>query len=127
VRQRQSLKVDRKSGDATVTTETLDDDAGFAQRIRDLKESVPDIGPVEARFLATLCDGCGARAALDFENPRLPDGWAATGAGDFCPACQAMNLSARYPRYGYPAIPSCGVRIYIAWRAGGRIAARGVA
>ena len=113
MRQRQSLKVDRKSGDATVTTETLSDEAGFAQRIRELKESVPDIGPVEARSLATLCDGCGSGAALDFESPRLPDGWAATGAGDFCPACQALNLSAGYPRYGYRVGLSCRARIYM--------------
>lgn len=91
MRQRQSLKVDRKSGAATVTTETVDDDVGFAQRIAELKESVPDIGPVEARSLTTLCDGCGATVALDFDNPRLPDGWAATCDGDFCPRCRALN------------------------------------
>jgi hypothetical protein len=95
MRQRQSLKVDRKSGAATVTTETLDDDVSFSQRIAELKASVPDIGPVEARFLALACNGCGTTAAVDFESPRLPDGWTATEAGDFCPGCQALNLSAR--------------------------------
>lgn len=60
VRGRQQLKIDRRTGDATLTTEVIDDDAGFGQRIAELKASVPDIGPVEARFLTTVCDGCGA-------------------------------------------------------------------
>lgn len=91
MRQRQSLKIDRQTGDATLTTETLDDDADFAARIRELKESVPDTGPVEARFLALTCNGCGAVAELDFDNPELPPGWASCADGDFCPACQVLN------------------------------------
>jgi hypothetical protein len=87
MRQRQSLAFDRKSGAVTATAETLCD-AGFAQRAAELKESVPDIGPVEAPSLAAVCDGCGARAALDFDSPQMPDGWAEHDDGDYCPACQ---------------------------------------
>jgi len=87
MRQRQSLKLDRETGDAIVTTETLPG-AGFGQRIAGLKESVPDIGPVEARFLHARCDGCGTTAELDFDNPRMPDGWAGHDDGDYCPRCQ---------------------------------------
>jgi hypothetical protein len=58
---------------------------------RELKDSVPDIGPVEARMLTAVCDGCGVPVDLDFDHPELPGGWAATEAGDFCPACQALN------------------------------------
>lgn len=91
MRERQTLRADRKTGDVTVSSELVDDDAGFDQRIAELKASVPDIGPVEARSLRTVCDGCEAVAELDFENPRLRDGWAATEAGDFCPGCQSLN------------------------------------
>jgi hypothetical protein len=91
MRQRQSLKISRQSGTATVRTEVLTDDPGFARRIQELKDSLPDIGPVEARFAAAVCNGCGARVALDFDDPRLPGGWAVTEAGDFCPGCQTLN------------------------------------
>lgn len=91
MRERRSLKIDTKSGDVTVTTEALDDDVSFAQRIAELKDSVPDIGPVDARFLALACNGCEATAPLDFNSPRLPDGWVACEAGDFCPRCQALS------------------------------------
>lgn len=87
MRERQQLIVDRNTGDATMTTEVIDDNAGFAERIAGLKDSVPDIGPVEARFLTTVCDGCGTTASLDFDDPRLPGGWASCEAGDFCPHC----------------------------------------
>jgi hypothetical protein len=91
MRQRQQLVIDRKTGDATATAETIEDDADFGQRIAELKDSVPDIGPIEARSLTALCDGCGTRVALDFDRPELPGGWAATEAGDFCPGCQTLN------------------------------------
>jgi hypothetical protein len=91
MRERQHLVISRKSGDVSVTTVAVGDDADFAQRCRELKGSVPDIGAVRARLLTAVCDGCGARSALDFDHPELPGGWAATGVGDFCPGCQALN------------------------------------
>jgi len=94
MRQRETLKISRESGDAVATTEVLDDDAGFAQRITGLKDSVPDdIDPVEARYLGVRCDGCGTAAELDFDDPRYPDGWAEREDGDFCPACQTLHVS----------------------------------
>jgi hypothetical protein len=91
MRERRQLVISRQTGDATLATEVIGDDADLAQRIAELKASVPDIGPVEARFLATRCDGCGTTAELDFDNPRLPDSWAAADNGDFFPRCQALN------------------------------------
>lgn len=91
MRHRQQLAISRQTGDATLTTVAIDDDADFAQRIRELKESLPDIGPTDAKFATAACDGCGTRAALDFEDPKLPRGWVAAEAGDFCPVCQALN------------------------------------
>jgi hypothetical protein len=90
MRERQQLVIDRRTGGATVTTEIVPD-AGFAERIAGLKASVPDIGPVEARSLTVLCDGCGARAGVDFDSPELPPGWAACEAGDLCPRCQSLS------------------------------------
>lgn len=91
MRQRQQIVIDRKTGDATATAETIEGDAGFGQRIAELKDSVPDIGPVEARMLTAVCDGCRTTVALDFDHPELPRGWAATEHGDFCPGCQTLN------------------------------------
>jgi hypothetical protein len=91
MRQRQRLVISRQTGEASLTAETVDDDAGFGQRIRELKDSVAISGPVEARMLTALCDGCGARVELDFDHPELPGGWAATEHGDFCPGCQSLN------------------------------------
>ena len=89
MRERQQLTVSRKDGSVTFSAVTVDDDAGFAQRIAELKGTVPaDLGPVKARLLTAVCDGCGATAELDFENPRLPDGWAEHDDGDYCPRCQ---------------------------------------
>lgn len=103
MRARQKLVIDRKTGDATVTTVALDDAADFATRVRELRESLPDLAGVEARFAAAVCDGCGDRAGLDFENPTLPPGWVATEAGDFCPGCQSLNLRRASP--GRPRPP----------------------
>lgn len=75
----------------TASTEIVDGDADFAQRARELKDSIPDIGPVEARYSGVVCDGCGKSVTLDFDEPRLPDGWAACDAGDFCPRCQSLS------------------------------------
>lgn len=91
MRQRQQLVISRQTGDATLTTVAVDDDTDFTQRARELKESLPDIGPAQARLATAVCDGCGTRRALDFDNPELPHGWAATEAGDFCPRCQTLN------------------------------------
>jgi hypothetical protein len=89
MRERQRLVIDRQTGDASLSAEVIDDNADFAARIAGLKESVPDIGPVEARLLTSVCDGCGARAELDFDNPKMPPGWASADTGDYCPGCQA--------------------------------------
>lgn len=75
----------------SVTTELVDDDADFAQRAAELKALLPEPGPGSLRFAAASCDGCGTRAALDFDSPRLPPGWASCGDGDYCPRCQALN------------------------------------
>jgi ribosomal protein S27E len=89
MRQRERLVIHKQHG-VSLTTETIDDAASFAQRARELKATVPqDMEPIEARFLAVRCDGCGTSASVDFDDPRLPDGWAACGAGDFCPGCRS--------------------------------------
>ena len=88
MRQRERLAIHKQHG-VSMTTEIIDDDADFEQRARELKATVPDIGPVEARFLAVACNGCEAVASLDFDDPRLPDGWVACDAGDFCPGCRS--------------------------------------
>jgi hypothetical protein len=86
MRQRQHLVISMRRG-ISLTTETIEDDASFAQRIRELKDSLPGIGPVEARFLTVTCNGCEVVASLDFDRPRLPDGWITRDAGEFCPNC----------------------------------------
>jgi hypothetical protein len=91
MRERQRLTVSRATGASEMTTEIIDDNAGFGQRIRELRESVPDMGPDAAGFLALACDSCGAKVRLAFDDPRLPDGWVACEAGDFCPRCQALS------------------------------------
>ncbi len=91
MRERQRLMINRETGDGEMITEVIDDNAGFGQRIRELKDSVPDMGPNPARFLLLSCNGCPATANLDFDDPRLPDGWVACEAGDFCPRCQALS------------------------------------
>ena len=73
MRHRQQLVIDRQTGEASLTAVAIDDDAGFTQRVFELQSSVPDIGPVEARSLTAVCDGCGTRADLDFDAPELPD------------------------------------------------------
>ena len=97
MRGRQHLVIDRQTGDATLTTEVIDDDADFATRIAELKASVPEPGPGDVSFATAVCNGCGATAGIDFGNPRMPDGWASCDDGDFCPRCQTLNLPARYP------------------------------
>ena len=88
MRQRERLVIHKQHG-VSLTTELIDDDASFAQRARELKDTVlPGIGPVDARFLAVACNGCEAVASLDFDQPRLPDGWVACAAGDLCPRCR---------------------------------------
>jgi hypothetical protein len=94
MRQREQLFIDGQTGDATLTTEVLED-ASFEQRIAELQASVPaGFGPDAVRILTTLCDGCGATAELDPGNPRYPEGWADREDGDFCPRCQSLNLRA---------------------------------
>ena len=87
MRKRQSLKITRDR--VSVTTEVIDDDASYAQRIAELMASVPsDGGPVLGEFLWATCDGCGATASVDVGDPQYPVGWAEREDGDYCPACQ---------------------------------------
>ena len=87
MRERQRLVVSRQTGDAIYATEILPD-AGWDQRVRELKDSVPPPdGGAEARFLAVACNGCGHAAGLDFDHPQLPAGWVSREGGEFCPAC----------------------------------------
>lgn len=86
VRVRQHVVVSKKTGDAEFRAEVLPD-ASFAERLRQLKASVPEIGEAENRYASLRCDGCGAVAALDFDDPQLPDGWQELVDGDFCPDC----------------------------------------
>lgn len=81
--------INRETGSSEMSTEIIDDDADFGQRAQDLKDSLPDLGPDAARVLTLVCNGCGAAPRLDFDEPRLPDGWAASDAGEFCPRCQS--------------------------------------
>jgi hypothetical protein len=88
MRERQRLMVSRQHG-VTAHTEIIDDDAGFAQRARELKDCVPPgFGPVTGRFIAVTCNGCGASERLDFDQPQLPGNWITRDSGEFCPACQ---------------------------------------
>jgi hypothetical protein len=91
MRGRQQLKISRRTGDAVMTTEVIDDDADFGQRIAELKASVPESQPGDICFAMATCNGCGATAGVDYENPRMPDGWASCKDGDFCPRCQSLN------------------------------------
>jgi hypothetical protein len=91
MRERQHLVIDRATGDATLTTELVDDDADARQRMAELKAALPEPQPGDTCLACVLCDGCGARAEVDFGNPRMPDGWASTEDGDFCPRCQSLN------------------------------------
>jgi hypothetical protein len=86
MRVRRQLVISRETGDATLRTEVLSA-AGFGQRARELKASLPDTGPVEERLAVLVCDGCGARAELDFDAPQYPEGWRERPDGDFCPRC----------------------------------------
>jgi len=87
VRVRQVTTISRATGDFTVEAEVLPSAAGFGQRIGELKESLPDLGDVKARCAVLTCDGCGARAELDFDVPVYPAGWRELPDGDFCPDC----------------------------------------
>ena len=103
-RVRQHLVISRTTGDAEYRAEVLPA-AGFADRTRELKASLPDIGPVEARFAVVVCDGCGVRAELDFDAPALPDGWRERPDGDFCPACLGVFYVLVCRLCGDPAKP----------------------
>ena len=85
-RVRRRVTVDRVTGAVDVTEEVLPA-AEFTQRAAELKASLPNIGPVEARTSVLVCDGCGARTELDFDDPQYPGGWRELPGGDFCPDC----------------------------------------
>jgi hypothetical protein len=79
--------VSRETGEITVARNEILPPAGFAQRTRELKASLPDIGDAEERHVHLVCNGCDAVAELDFDDPRYPAGWQERDDGDFCPAC----------------------------------------
>jgi hypothetical protein len=91
MRERRRVAIDRHTGAVSGHVEIIDDQAGFAQRVRELKESLPDIGLADARAARIVCNGCGAAASLDFDDPRLPRGWVSCDTGDFCPGCQSLS------------------------------------
>jgi hypothetical protein len=95
MRQRKSVKIDRRTGERTETTEILPPAASFADRVAATRAAVELAslggGPAEARYAHLKCDGCGAIAELDYGNPQLPPGWAERDNGDFCPACRARG------------------------------------
>ena len=91
VRVRQQVTVSRETGEFTVEATVLPGGAGFGQRWDELKASLPDLGEIEERFAALACDGCGARADIDFDVPVYPEGWRELPDGDFCPACAAAR------------------------------------
>lgn len=86
---RRIVKLDRRTGHVSVTTETAESDS-FAERAAGLSAAaharLGDEPVIETRA-RLLCDGCGAVAAIDPEAPRLPVGWLETRRGDLCPAC----------------------------------------
>ena len=92
MRQIQRLRIDKVTGDATLTViEVPDDDAGTAERFRQLKADLPTATPESVRTAYVRCDGCERIAEVNFDQPELPAGWTATPNGDFCPHCQREN------------------------------------
>jgi hypothetical protein len=84
---RDLVVIDRKTGDTTRHMVELPPGASFEERIAGMKAMVPpDLGPGR-RICGVKCDGCGAAVNLDYDNPRLPGGWAEREDGDFCPNC----------------------------------------
>lgn len=70
MREQRLVRVDPRTGE-TVTFEWIAQDATtLGQR---------------ARELSMICDGCGWRTTLSYDNP--PPGWISTERGDLCPAC----------------------------------------
>ena len=86
VRVQRRFVVLEADGEATLRTVLLPY-AGFGQRCRELRESLPDTGHAGTRTAVLACDGCGARVALDYDRPEFPAGWAERDDGDFCPSC----------------------------------------
>lgn len=88
---RNIVKIDRRTGSVFVTTEEAASDS-FAERAAGLSAAAhAAIGddPVIDVSARLVCDGCGAMTAVDPTRPALPEGWRATGEGDFCPDCTA--------------------------------------
>lgn len=88
MRQRRISRLDLATGTVTIRTEQVPGDASMSQRFAELRAAIP-ADPDAIRFAAVACNGCPARAEVDYDDPQLPDGWAATPAGEFCPACVA--------------------------------------
>lgn len=88
---RDIVKIDRRTGRVFVTTEEAESDS-FAERAAGLSAAAhAAIGddPVIDMSARLVCDGCGAITAVDPTRPALPEGWQATGEGDFCADCAA--------------------------------------
>lgn len=86
-RMQERLLIDKATGDATLTRHILPD-APLPERIEELKAIIPAaMDPDSIRTATLACDGCGASAELDWDDPRSPAGWTERDDGDFCPAC----------------------------------------
>lgn len=91
MRELQRVAIDLHTGDVALTSEIIEEDAGFAERFRQLKETVPEATPESVRTASVRCDGCDDVVEVDFDKPELPPGWTATAEGDFCPRCGTAN------------------------------------
>lgn len=90
MRVRQVARLDLVTGTVAGRAEMVPGDADVQQRFAKLRASLP--AGLDGERVATIaCDGCTASAKVDYDNPRLPGGWIATPAGDFCPACHSSG------------------------------------
>ncbi len=89
--------IDRATGQVTSERAEYAPPARFRRRVRELRESLPDLADVQARIAILVCNGCAAVAELDATRPVRPAGWRERRGGDFCPPCTAA---------GRPADPS---------------------
>jgi hypothetical protein len=87
--ERISTRIDRRTGKVTESSHRTDSGLGFDERMKGMiAEGMEQLGSEPEQVVAAVvCDGCGARTALDARDPKLPTGWSEAPDGDFCPAC----------------------------------------